>query len=129
MDAAAKQKLLRKTLNALRESVVVVEGKRDSLALQQAGIECRTLEVAARGLQETIKKIGARALGKRVVLLTDFDEEGKRLEKELRESLLSHGVKVEQGTRKNFRQLFRVNTVEQLPFALERLGQELANTH
>lgn len=127
MNAQNKQKLLGKTIAALEQSVVVVEGKRDVLALQKAGVKCTTIAVAGKKLEDAIKKIGALALGKRVVLLTDFDGEGKRLEKELRTALLSHGVKADSATRSNFRQLFRINTVEQLPFALERLEQELAN--
>ncbi len=126
MDAESKRKLLGKTIASLEQSVVVVEGKRDQLALQKAGIQCLSVAVAGRKLEETIKKIGALALGKRVVLLTDFDEEGKRKEKELREALLHQGVKADIATRRNFRHLFRLSTVEQLPFALERLEKEVA---
>lgn len=128
MDAESKQKLLRKTIAALEEGVVVVEGKRDQEALQKAGVQALTVAVRGEKLENIVRKIGWKALaGKQVILLVDFDQEGRRKEAELREALLNAGVKVDRGSRANFRRLFRVSTIEQLPAALEKLGEEIAN--
>ena len=128
MDAVSKQKQLKKTLEALAQSVVVVEGVHDQKALAKAGVKAETVAVGANRLEDAIKKIGAKALGKRVVLLTDFDAEGKRKEKELREALHSHGVRVDAITRRKVKRLFPISTIEQLPYALEKLEEELAGS-
>lgn len=128
MDAESKQKLLRNTISALEEGVLVVEGKRDQEALQKAGVQALTVAVRAEKLESIVRKIASKALaGKQIVLLVDFDQEGRRKEAELREALLNAGVKVHGGTRANFRRLFRVSTIEQLPAALEKLKEEIAN--
>ncbi len=128
-----KLKRLRRIIKQLDESVLVVEGKRDAQALREAGVRKARL-VQALGSAENVASRVVKALsrstrerdrvGDRVVLLTDFDVEGKRRCAELEEALLAESIPVNASLRRDFKRLFRVNCVEHLGFALERLLEE-----
>jgi|GEM_PF-1396514 len=122
MLASQKQRLLEKTLARLEKSTVVVEGKHDEQALRKAGLHCQIVLVMGRTTQLVIEKLPQNG---NIILLTDFDEEGRRKEKDLKQALAQNGLKADEAARKNFRQLFRINTVEQLPYALRGIEAEL----
>jgi 5S rRNA maturation endonuclease (ribonuclease M5) len=81
-------------------AVVVVEGPRDVEALRLIGFDgrieiCSRVNVSDFDLAESLK-----AKAPSVVLLTDFDKEGKRLNRHLKRLLELRGVKVEAGLRR-----------------------------
>ncbi|NYZ78240.1 toprim domain-containing protein [Candidatus Micrarchaeota archaeon] len=122
-----KLKLLRRLFKQLDESIVVVEGKRDVAALREAKVaEARIVQAvgSAERVANLVAEIAAQTGCSRVVLLTDFDVEGKRRNAELSEALLAEGISANAVLRREFKRLFRVNRVEQLGFALERLLEE-----
>jgi len=143
-----KLKLLRRIFKQLDESIVVVEGKRDAKALREAGVRKALILLASGSAEKVANRIAnlttnlsanlsannvakknvakkaARTVRTRVVLLTDFDVEGKRRCAELEEALLAEGISANASLRHAFKRLFRVNHVEQLGFALERLLEE-----
>lgn len=125
MDGEGKRALLKKLFDSLEKSAVVVEGKNDAGALAEAGVQCACVLVRGLKPERVVEKIFAQEREK-IVLLTDFDEEGERKEKELKRALAEAGLRPDDALRKKFRQLFRVNTVEQLPFALRRLEREIS---
>jgi 5S rRNA maturation endonuclease (ribonuclease M5) len=122
-----KLKPLRRILKQLDGSVVVVEGKRDVAALREAGVgNARMVQAvgSAERVANLVAKIALQTGRKRVVVLTDFDVEGKRRNAELEEALLAEGISANAVLRREFKRLFRVNRVEQIGFALERLLEE-----
>jgi 5S rRNA maturation endonuclease (ribonuclease M5) len=89
-------------------SAVVVEGPRDVDALRQVGFEgrveiCSRFSVSDSDFTETLAKEAAS-----VVILTDFDEEGRRINRHLTRLLERRGVKVEVGMRREFGRLMAV---------------------
>lgn len=85
--------------------MVVVEGPRDVEALRLIGFEgrievCSRVNVSDFDLVESLKGEAAS-----VVLLTDFDEEGRRLNRHLTRLLERRGMKVEVGLRRQFGRL------------------------
>jgi len=85
--------------------VVVVEGPRDVEALRLLGFEgrvdvCSRVKVSDADLVESFVQDGVP-----VVILTDFDEEGRRLNRDLTRILERRGVKVEVGLRRRFGRL------------------------
>lgn len=131
VDGKGKQALLDKLFDALEKSVVVVEGKNDAEALAEAGVQCACVLMAGLKPEKVVEKIIGQGNEKivaqqreQIVLLTDFDDEGERKEKELKRALAEAGLKADDGLRRKFRRLFGINTVEQLPFALRRLEKE-----
>lgn len=121
-----KRKSLKKTLQALDESLVIVEGKRDERALQEIGVRAKIIRAA--GSPERVvsrARNEARASSALVALLFDFDEEGTRKTRFFEEAFLSEGIRVDSLLRKRVKQLFRVNTIEDLPFQYRKLLEEL----
>lgn len=86
-------------------AMVVVEGPRDVEALRLIGFEgrievCSKVNVSDYNLAESLKGEATS-----VVLLTDFDEEGRKLNRHLTRLLEGRGVKVEVGLRRQFGRL------------------------
>ena len=105
-------------------SAVVVEGPRDVEALRRVGFNGR-VEVCARfGVSDSdLTESLAREMDS-VVLLTDFDEEGRRINRDLTRLLERKGVKVEAGLRRRLGRLMAalgIYTVEALDNAVSRL--------
>ena len=81
-----------KHLNSKKESVVIVEGKRDSNALRKLGFSGKILEFHSfRGL---VKFSDSVAKYKNVILLLDGDKKGRYLTKRIID-LLAHRVKID----------------------------------
>ena len=110
-----------------------MEGAKDEMALEEAEIHAETLQVrgetAAKIVEKICEKLEARGgqtpEEKEVVLLTDFDAEGERKERELKQALRERGVRISEPLRKAVKTLFGIRTVEQLPSALEKLGKKI----
>ena len=113
--------MLETVLRKLGESLVLVEGKRDVLALAQLGVQA--IACHARKPERVVNGL----VGKegQVVLLFDFDQEGERKEKEYRELLYAAGIEVDLTLRKAFKAIFGVRTIESAPTALERILKEI----
>ncbi len=125
MEAREKRRLLSKIRRLLETEAVIVEGKKDVSALARAGFSAPRITAVAGAKPERIAgKIQKELDGRRVLLLFDFDGEGKRKEAEFEAIFASNGVPVNRPGRKAFRALFRLRTVEDLPAAMARLEKE-----
>jgi len=83
-------------------STVIVEGLRDVKALRELGFKgqidvCSQLSVSEPEFSEILSRNK-----KSVLLLTDYDEEGKKIHRHLTKLLERQGVKVEVGLRRQF---------------------------
>lgn len=102
---------------------VVVEGPRDAEALRRLSFKGR-LETCSRVCVsdvDFVESLSREAVS--VVILTDFDEEGRRLNKRLTRLLERRGVKVETGLRREVSRLMAalgVYAVEALDDAMLR---------
>src|SRR4030042_2102100 len=72
-----------------KESLVIVEGKKDERALRALGFT--DVVLLNKPLYEVVEGINA----KRVLLLTDLDEEGKKLYSKLKKDLDKQGIRVD----------------------------------
>ena len=70
--------------------LVLVEGPKDKRALESLGIT--NIMSLKRPLYAVVEEIASKA--KEIVLLTDLDEEGKKLYHKLSVDLQKHGVKI-----------------------------------
>ncbi len=74
-------------------ALVVVEGRRDVRALVRLGVRARFITVVE--LVRRMKVEGSPAVcGKRYVILTDFDSEGKRIRERLESELSQLGATI-----------------------------------
>ena len=98
-------------LGKIREEQVIVEGKRDKNALCLLGF--KHVVTINRGIYETAEKIK----GKRIIILTDFDSEGREIAKKLNLFLQSLGFRVDRETRRKLGLLFtrlKIRKIEEL---------------
>ena len=100
-------------LNSQKDSVVVVEGKRDSNALRKLGFSGKILEFHSfRGL---VKFSDSVAKYKNVILLLDGDRKGRYLTKRIID-LLAHRVKIDLSFKKKLVSITKgkIRFIEQL---------------
>lgn len=98
-------------LEKLREKQVIVEGKRDKKVLYSLGL--KKITTINKGIYETAEKVK----DKEVLILTDFDKEGKQIAKKLNLFLLSLGCKVDKESRRKIGLMFaklRIKKIEEL---------------
>jgi 5S rRNA maturation endonuclease (ribonuclease M5) len=101
-----------------------VEGPRDLEALKSLGYYGRTETLSQVGVQsnDLVNALAENSLN--ILILTDFDEEGRVLERRLTEMFEKAGVKVEKGIRRRVGRLMgalRAYEVEDLENAKKRL--------
>jgi len=94
-----------------KETIVVVEGKKDKEALTALGFK-KVIAISGRSLEDIIERI-LSSKSREVVILTDFDKEGESMESQLHNQLSHHGIKVNHIIRNEFRSL-KIHQIEEL---------------
>ena len=87
----------------ISNKLIIVEGKKDKEALVSLSIE-NIFVLKNQPLYKVVEE--AAKIAKEVIILTDFDNEGKKLYSILREGLEKNGVKID----KQFREFLMNNT-------------------
>jgi len=102
---------LLKILKENREKQVIVEGKRDKKVLCLLGF--KKILTLNKGIYETTEDLKE----KQVLILTDFDPEGKKIASELNRILQPLGFKVDRETRRKIGFMFtrlKIRKIEEL---------------
>ena len=102
-----------KHLNSKNESVVVVEGKRDSIALEKLGFSGKILEF--HSFKGIVKFSDSVAKYKSIILLLDGDRKGRYLTKRIID-LLEHRTKIDLSFKKKLVSITKgkIRFIEQL---------------
>lgn len=101
---------LERIVERTKDFIFVVEGKRDKKALSGLGIK-KMLSISGQSLENVAEKLED---SKNVVILTDFDRDGKRKAEELERLLRSSHVKIERRVRKFFKKSLKITKIEEL---------------
>jgi 5S rRNA maturation endonuclease (ribonuclease M5) len=106
---------------------IIVEGKKDSLALLKLGIVGSTIQVKGSG--RVLEDCLELDFGNEVVVLVDFDEHGTELAKEIVKILEPRKIKIDLKIWKEIRALVRkdIKDIEGLPSYFERLKKKVQN--
>jgi len=110
MKRAVNPEFLLKYIDDLEDKLVIVEGVKDSRALKSLGVK-NTISLNGRPLAEFAFHVSKSCVSrdskarKEVVILTDFDSEGKRLAASLSYLLSKYRVNVNRRLRRKFMQL------------------------
>ncbi len=96
-------------LGELRDSLVIVEGKRDESALRRLGIE-NIIALNGKPLNLVVESISESDV-KEVTIMTDFDKTGKMLHAKLKKLLQNYKIKTNARLRKKFKE-FGKNRIE-----------------
>ena len=75
----------------ISNTLVIVEGKKDKIALQKLGIS-NVVELNKKPLFQIVEEIAD--LNEECIILTDLDREGKKLYGKLNSNLQKNGVKI-----------------------------------
>lgn len=94
-------------------SVILVEGKRDLESLTQLGLQQTIIKYSEMGERRCLEYIERNRVQK-IIVLTDFDEEGQNILVRLEDKLENTGVKIDKQYRKKFFEAikFYSNTIE-----------------
>ncbi len=81
-------------LEQLRVSkkLIIVEGEKDKLALHKLGVD-NVLALSRKPLYKFVEEVSLTQ--KEVIILTDFDSEGRKIYHRFKHNLQKHGVKVD----------------------------------
>lgn len=101
------------SLNSVTDSVIIVEGKKDSQALKSLGLEQKILEFHKFG--GLVKFADSVSLNKNLILLFDFDKKGRYMTRKVIE-LLQHRTKIDLFYKKRLIQITggKIRTIEEL---------------
>ncbi len=106
-------------------ALVVVEGQNDASALGRIGLGARILQIKSSGLRlhDFIDSIES----KRVIVLTDFDVEGKELASRISEELQRKGIHVNNVARRQLASIVKpeVTKIEEIPSLIARMESML----
>jgi 5S rRNA maturation endonuclease (ribonuclease M5) len=102
-------------LEKLKKSgkLIIVEGNKDKEVLEKLGFN-KVFVISGKSLEKVAEEIREGE----VIILTDFDEEGRKKFKLLKKLLESKGVKVDKNCRRKLKFLFKVGKIEELKFYL-----------
>lgn len=84
----ANEEKIMETIEELYDKLVIVEGKRDKKALKSLGVK-NIIAINGKPLYE-VAEIALKSENE-IVILTDFDREGREIEKRLRDLLQRQG--------------------------------------
>ena len=103
-------KALKELIERARDgAIVLVEGRRDVEALKDLGVEGKILPVSSVSRAKLVESVEGD-----VIILTDWDENGEKLKREIFEVLLSNGVIADTSIRKRIFSAVNVSEVEDL---------------
>lgn len=106
--------------------VVIVEGPRDVESLRRLGYSGEIVSCAVAGVNDYDLMTWVSGKYRRVLILTDFDQEGTTLNRRFAEILEHEGVKVEEGLRRMVGRLtaalgiYAIESMDNIMDAVER---------
>jgi len=98
--------------------LIIVEGKKDSTALQRLGIDKDSIvELSKSPVYEVIEEVAEKT--KDCIILTDLDKKGKELFGKLNSGLQRHGVRVDNSFREFLFKRTKLRQIEGLTEDIE----------
>ncbi|MFH0713508.1 MAG: toprim domain-containing protein [Candidatus Micrarchaeota archaeon] len=124
MDVLEKLGKIEKLINQLNDGnfVLVVEGKRDLVALRNLGLTTEIIAAVGRSEMLVAKIVNTE---KKPVILFDFDETGIERCKRLAELLENEGVVPDVAVRNKFRGLLGIRFFEESDSKFDKLKTEI----
>jgi len=97
-----------KLQDEMKESSIIVEGLKDKKVLSKLGIK-NVLDISGKSFDNILEKVDDS-----VIILTDFDREGRKKASALIKLFQSNGIKINFFIRQKFRSLFKIQKIEEL---------------
>lgn len=122
-----KKSVKKEKLEALRklvrdtDSPIIVEGLKDKRVLSSLGF--KNIYTISGRAPETIAKLVSLDEPRSVIILTDFDREGRKHFKRLVKFFHSHGIKVDTFLRRKIKSIAAIHKIEELASFNDNSGQ------
>jgi 5S rRNA maturation endonuclease (ribonuclease M5) len=101
-------------------NLVIVEGINDKKVLLKFGIE-NVIDISGKSFDEVLDKVKNNS----VIILTDFDKEGRKKAHFLTKIFQLNGIKVDTTLRKKFKSIFKVQKIEELNSLIKLLEDDI----
>lgn len=98
-------------------TLIIVEGKKDKIALEELGLK-NIVTLSKKPIYKIIEDVSS--ITKEAVILTDLDNEGKKLFGKLNSGLQYHGVRVDNKFREFLFKKTKLRQIEGLVSYLEK---------
>lgn len=110
---------IQEELEKLKQQLIIVEGKKDKLALEKLGI--RNVLQLKGPLYKMVDQVthNLKNQKKECVVLTDLDEEGKKLYSTLQHQLQQNGIQINNSFRNFLFKNTQLRQIEGLPSYIE----------
>jgi 5S rRNA maturation endonuclease (ribonuclease M5) len=108
-----------KEIENITNSTVIVEGKNDKKPLLKLGIK-NVLDISGKPFNEILEKTNGSA-----VILTDFDNEGRKKASILTKLFQSNGTRVNSLVRRKIKSIFKIQKIEELNSFTKLLEDDL----
>lgn len=123
---------LEKTILELKElaldgAILVVEGRKDAESLRYLGVNGQILQSSHQPLLDLTESLSKS--GKKIVLLTDWDNKGYLIARKLEKHLLAYGIIPDTRIRSKLRSLSKksIKDIESLHNYINKLRYEIHN--
>lgn len=101
---------LERVIDDSKDFTFIVEGKRDKAVLTELGIK-NVVSISGQSLEGLVEKLDEK---NDVVILTDFDREGKKKAEKLKRLLRSYHIRTKENVRKFFKKSLKITKIEEL---------------
>jgi 5S rRNA maturation endonuclease (ribonuclease M5) len=91
--------------------IIIVEGKKDKAALEQFGIT-QIIILNGKDIWNRLEAVAQEHRGKEVLILSDFDNEGKKLYGKISKDLERLGMKINKRYREFFQKRTKLSHIE-----------------
>ncbi len=104
--------------------LILVEGKKDKAALLHLGIKEQVFILNGKDIWNRLEEIANNNQGKHILILTDFDKEGKKLYGKITKDLERLGMRINKKYREFFQKRTKVSQIEGLDTYIENIKQK-----
>jgi 5S rRNA maturation endonuclease (ribonuclease M5) len=111
---------IQKEVRNFCEVPIIVEGKKDEKALRKLGFK-KIIKISGKPLEKVFEEVSSY---KSVAILTDFDEEGKKIFSQLNKILSSHRIKVHFFLRNKIKSTFKIKKIEEINSLTKFMGDD-----
>ncbi|MEM5882782.1 MAG: toprim domain-containing protein [Candidatus Aenigmatarchaeota archaeon] len=101
---------IQKEVLNFKEVPIIVEGIKDEEAIRKLGFQ-KIVKISGKPLEKVFEEVSNY---NSVVILSDFDEEGKKIFAKLRKLFSSHKIKVHTFLRNKIKSTFKIKKIEEI---------------
>ncbi len=94
--------------------IIIVEGKKDKAALNNLGVKDSIFILNGKDIWNRLEEIANNNQEKHILILTDFDKEGKKLYGKITKDLERLGMKINKKYREFFQKRTKISQIEGL---------------